>query len=183
MDEVRRQAIHTSKAVVEQARAAKEIELSSLEVTKLGRQVATAATEQIKAVNALAKDGDEVRRVAKQTAQAISEQSSVVSALSSSTLRHTATLDRIVVAIGEQATGGEQIGQAVAAIRGRARELSSAVGNQVRSASPGDLGSLADHVAKLRGAYALHEKALASMALPASDVELTSARLPLQEKV
>jgi methyl-accepting chemotaxis protein len=155
--------VHTAKAVIEQSRAAKEIEGAAAEVSKLAAQVATAVAEQTRATSDLAKEGDEVRRVARQTSRAVSEQNQVLSMLSTTTLRHTTGMDRIVTSISEQAAGSQQLGQAVTEIRSRTRELSLAIRSQSKNAHAGDIEALAAEIQQLQSTYLAHVDALAEL--------------------
>jgi len=163
MDENRRLAAQNAKAVIEQAQAAKEIEKSTLEVTRLALQVANAVAEQNKAIAELSKEGDEVRRIAKQSARALAEQSQVVSTLSSSTLRHTSGLERVVQSVGEQAAGTQQLGQVVADVRGRTRELSGAIGKRSNGLAQRDVAALSAELQSLRQTYLSHADSLAEL--------------------
>jgi hypothetical protein len=143
MDEVRRQSTHASKAIAEQARAAKEVEASAAEVAQLAVQVARAVSEQTEATTGLAKESEEVRRIAKQGARAVSEQSQMLATLNASTQRYIGAVDRIVSSVAEQASGSQQVSHAVVDVRTRARELSSSIAAQARSAKGTDLAELA----------------------------------------
>jgi methyl-accepting chemotaxis protein len=161
--------MQNSKAVLEQARAAKEIEKSSLEVTQLAVQIAHAIGEQNKAITELSKEGEEVRRIAKQTSRAIGEQSQVVGMLGSSTLRYTSGMERVVRSMAEQAAGSQQMSQVVTDVRGRTRELSGALASASKVAAPTrDFTALAAELQALRAEYLAHADALTE--LPARPV-------------
>jgi methyl-accepting chemotaxis protein len=163
MEDTRRQAMQNARAVIEQARAAKEIEGASLEVNRLAVQVSSAVTEQTKALNELAKEGEEVRRIAKQSARAVGEQNQVVNMLSSSTVRYTTGLERVVRSVSEQAAGSQQLGQTVSEIRARARELSAAIKVQASGVHARDVSELRAGLHELRDVYLSHADALTEL--------------------
>jgi methyl-accepting chemotaxis protein len=146
--------VHNARALAELALVTKEIDAGVRDVARLSGEVTKATVEQTQGVGAMVKDADDVRRITKQTARAVAEQADALDALASAATRQTVAVKALSRSTTEQVTATEQIGQAMRDVRGRVREITTALAAQAKSAllSATDVATVAREVSLLREA-------------------------------
>jgi methyl-accepting chemotaxis protein len=146
---------------------AKEIETGIRMVSRLSLNITNATNEHSLAVTSLVTDADEVRRIAKQTARAVGEQAEALAGLAAGASKQTMAFQGFVLTTAEQATTTAQVTQSMRVIRGRAREITTALADQAASAAIGvtDIATVAREVASLRASTAEQVDLLTGVAM------------------
>jgi methyl-accepting chemotaxis protein len=171
MEDLRKQAAHTAKALSEQSRGTKQLESASRQVALLASQVTTAASEQAKAAAALVAGGEETRRSAKQAARALEEQAEAIAATAAHAAKQTTAFSSVARATVEQGAASEQLGRSVEEIRQRTREIVNVASQQAKRAVTisTELRGIADQTMQASEENAQHIAVMTRLAAPADE--------------
>jgi methyl-accepting chemotaxis protein len=135
MDDSRKQAAMTARAVTEQARAVKQIDAAAKEASRLASAVTKAMGEQTEASSSLAAAADRTRRVAKQTARRVEEQSDTVASIVNVSTKATTGAGVVTQSTANQAMALDHIAQTADAMRAQVREAAMAIAQQGKRAA------------------------------------------------
>jgi methyl-accepting chemotaxis protein len=155
MDDSRKQASMTAKAVSEQANGVKQLAQATRDCARLASHVTKAIGEQTGALASLARDGDQVRRLAKQAQRTIEEQTETAAAITSVAARTQTNAAALAKVMSEQATLIEQLGTTHGPLRAKTREATSTAVQQDRRSSTlaseaGDLSAKLEQMGRVQ---------------------------------